>query len=122
MYLPLARSLSRLNRTFSSSPTLAGVPFIQPFVGQKTLARVAVFCANANAVSRSEMQKIKRRTRNGKSRTELDMIPLHLARRESTVDGAQYYNKPRLISRWRLALPEGLHDLKRAGRRLWPGR
>src|SRR5882762_6165206 len=35
-YFPLARSPSRLLRVPSSSPTLAGVPACQPWVGQVT--------------------------------------------------------------------------------------
>src|SRR6478672_2479349 len=38
MYLPAARSASKLSRADSSSATLAGVPIRQPFVGQALVA------------------------------------------------------------------------------------
>jgi hypothetical protein len=48
MYFPLAKSASKLLSTVSSSPTLAGVPFTHPFVGQLTAAS-AVTVGSANA-------------------------------------------------------------------------
>lgn len=54
MYLPRARSPSKLSRADSSSPTLAGVPAGQPFVGQTTLERlVAVWAAAASDIVRN---------------------------------------------------------------------
>src|SRR5450759_4553399 len=95
MYLPLPSPSSKLSRTFSSSPTLAGVPFVQPFVGQGTLGRAAAFCANATEVSGSEMHNMRRRIPNDPRRTEFDMTPLPVVRVLWTVQ----YSKTRLISR-----------------------
>src|SRR5215469_7100235 len=54
MYLPRARSPSKLSRADSSSPTLAGVPAGQPFVGQTTVERfVAVWAAAAGDIVRN---------------------------------------------------------------------
>src|SRR5579872_181368 len=93
MYLPLARSPSKFIRTFSSSPTLAGVPFVQPFVGQGMLGRALVFCAYAAAVTGSEMHNMRRRILDDR-RTEVDMTPLPLR-----VLWAAQYCKTRLAIR-----------------------
>src|SRR5215472_8692383 len=58
MYLPLARSASKLARAFSSSPTLAGVPFLQTDPTSLT-----GFCARAGPVLISKpKENIVRRT------------------------------------------------------------
>jgi hypothetical protein len=50
MYLPVATSLSKLANVASSRPTLAGVPFGQPFVGQVTVGLVGAFRPRASKI------------------------------------------------------------------------
>src|SRR5262252_2937870 len=50
-YFPLAMSASRLFNVFSSSPTLAGVPFGQFFVGQDRVEVVEPVCPAASKLA-----------------------------------------------------------------------
>src|SRR5439155_16143878 len=62
-YLPLARSPSNSARIFSSSPTLEGLPFAQPWVGHLvTPDRASKLRALRSVTCASRMQLINMRT------------------------------------------------------------
>src|ERR1700692_270472 len=80
MYFPLARSASKLTRTFSSSPTLAGVPFGHPFVGQVTVGLLLALGPPANknmtGVKSTKATNIVRQAASLIYRCLLTLLPL----------------------------------------------